>query len=100
PSRRGQLVCTTPLGSNLAGASCDYAVVGGNDALNTGAFHINDGYGTGIPLVQILDGTSTTLMVGEKHLRPADLGDGTYDGCVYSATPAGLTFRQAGPSHL
>jgi prepilin-type N-terminal cleavage/methylation domain-containing protein len=100
PSRRGPQACATPLGSNLAGACSDYAVVGGNDALNTGAFHINDGYGVGIPLGQIIDGTSNTLLVGEKHLRPEDLGNGTYDGCVYSATPSGLTFRQAGPGHL
>ena len=99
PSRRQPQVCTAPLGSNLAGAGSDYAVVGGGDTLNSGAFHINDGYGVGIPLLQISDGTSNTLMAGEKHLAPADLGNGTYDGCVYSATPAGLTFRQAGPGH-
>ena len=84
------------MGNNLVGACSDYAVVGGDNTLNTGAFHINDAYGTGVRLLEITDGTSTTLMVGEKHLRPIDLGDGTYDGCIYSATPAGLSFRQAG----
>jgi prepilin-type N-terminal cleavage/methylation domain-containing protein/prepilin-type processing-associated H-X9-DG protein len=99
PSRRPPQVCMAPLGSNLVGACADYAVVGGDNTLNTGAFHINDRYGTGVRLLDILDGTSTTLLVGEKHLRPADLGFGTYDGCIYSATPAGLTFRQAGSAH-
>jgi prepilin-type N-terminal cleavage/methylation domain-containing protein/prepilin-type processing-associated H-X9-DG protein len=101
PSRRSPQVCTAPMGSNLGGAGADYAVVGGDDNnhYNTGAFHINDLYGTGVRLTQIADGTSSTLLAGEKHLRPVDLGEGTYDGCIYSATPAGTTFRQAGIGH-
>jgi prepilin-type N-terminal cleavage/methylation domain-containing protein len=99
PSRRNPQVCLAPLGSNLAGSSSDYAVVGGDNVLNTGAFHINDLYGTGFKLLDILDGTSNTFLIGEKHLRVGDLGQGTYDGCIYSATPAGTTFRQAGSAH-
>jgi prepilin-type N-terminal cleavage/methylation domain-containing protein/prepilin-type processing-associated H-X9-DG protein len=99
PSRRNPQVCQAPLGSNLVGACSDYAVVGGDNALNTGAFHINDGYGVGIKITDVTDGSSNTLLIGEKHLRPTDLGQGTYDGCVYSATPSGLTFRQAGSLH-
>jgi prepilin-type N-terminal cleavage/methylation domain-containing protein/prepilin-type processing-associated H-X9-DG protein len=99
PSRRAPQVCLAPMGSNLGGACSDYAVVGGDDTLNDGAFHINDLYGTGIKLTDIRDGTSNTLMVGEKHLTPADLGQGTFDGCIYSATPSGLSFRQAGPKN-
>jgi prepilin-type N-terminal cleavage/methylation domain-containing protein len=99
PARRSPQVCTTPLGSNLAGACADYSVVGGDNSLNTGAFHINDLYGTGINLLSIQDGTSNTLLIGEKHLRQVDLGNGSYDGCIYSATPSGLSFRQAGSAH-
>jgi prepilin-type N-terminal cleavage/methylation domain-containing protein/prepilin-type processing-associated H-X9-DG protein len=99
PGRRRPQVCMAPMGSNLGGACSDYAVVGGDNTLNTGAFHINDAYGTGVRILEIIDGTSTTLMVGDKHLRPIDIGDGTYDGCIYSATPSGLSFRQAGSNH-
>jgi prepilin-type processing-associated H-X9-DG protein len=99
PARRRPQVCLAPLGSNLAGSCADYAVVGGSDTLNTGAFYVNTQYGYGLRLTDITDGTSTTLLIGEKHLRVIDLGNGTYDGCVYSATPAGTTFRQAGPAH-
>jgi prepilin-type N-terminal cleavage/methylation domain-containing protein/prepilin-type processing-associated H-X9-DG protein len=99
PSRRSAQVCQAPLGSNLVGACSDYAVVGGDNTLNTGAFHINDGYGRGIGLLAITDGTSNTLMIGDKHLGVADVGQGKYDGCIYSATPSGLTFRQAGSAH-
>jgi prepilin-type processing-associated H-X9-DG protein len=97
PSRPGPRVCTTPLAGDLAGASSDYVVVGGADGLNVGAFHINDKYGTGIGLLEITDGTSSTLMVGEKHLRLTDVGTGAYDGCIYSAAPGGMAYRQAGP---
>jgi prepilin-type N-terminal cleavage/methylation domain-containing protein/prepilin-type processing-associated H-X9-DG protein len=99
PSRGAPRVCTAPLGSNLGGACSDYAVVGGDDRLNTGAFHINDLYGTGVRWADITDGTSNTLLIGEKHLTQVDLGNGTFDGCIYSATPAGTTFRQAGAAH-
>jgi prepilin-type N-terminal cleavage/methylation domain-containing protein/prepilin-type processing-associated H-X9-DG protein len=100
PARREPQVCLAPMGANLTGSACDYAVVGGDNTLNTGAFHINENYGTGIKLELILDGTSNTLMIGEKHLTKADVGQGTFDGCVYSATPSGLSFRQAGSMHL
>jgi prepilin-type N-terminal cleavage/methylation domain-containing protein/prepilin-type processing-associated H-X9-DG protein len=99
PARRAPQVCTAPMGSNLVGACSDYAVVGGDNNLNDGAFHINDFYGTGVRLLEITDGTSNTLMVGEKYLGVADIGNGTYDGCIYSATPSGLSFRQAGSAH-
>ena len=101
PSRRDPQTCTKPFQSNLTGSSCDYAVCGGDDTplpnKNTGAFYINGPYGTGIKLTSITDGTSSTLLMGEKHLRPIDLGDGAVDGCIYSATPSGLSFRLAGP---
>jgi prepilin-type N-terminal cleavage/methylation domain-containing protein/prepilin-type processing-associated H-X9-DG protein len=99
PSRRDPQVCTTPMGSNLTGSSCDYAVCGGDNTLNTGAFYINGPYATGIKLTHITDGTSSTLLMGEKYLGAGDLGNGTVDGCIYSATPAGLSFRQGGSLH-
>jgi prepilin-type N-terminal cleavage/methylation domain-containing protein/prepilin-type processing-associated H-X9-DG protein len=99
PSRREPQVCMTPFQANLTGSSCDYAACTGDNDLNTGAFYVNTIYGTGIKLTSITDGTSSTLLMGEKHLRPIDLGDGSVDGCIYSATPSGLSFRQGGSNH-
>jgi prepilin-type N-terminal cleavage/methylation domain-containing protein/prepilin-type processing-associated H-X9-DG protein len=99
PARRSPQVCLAPMGSNLTGSCGDYSAVGGDNNFNTGAFHINDLYGTGVKILDIQDGTSNTLLIGEKHLTPADLGNGVYDGCIYSATPAGLSFRLAGSAH-
>jgi prepilin-type N-terminal cleavage/methylation domain-containing protein/prepilin-type processing-associated H-X9-DG protein len=95
PARRSPQVSGAN-GSNLIGSCTDYAAIGGDNALNTGAYHINDGYGIGIPLMGITDGTSNTLLLGETQLRQVDLQVGSIDGCVYSATPAGMSFRQAG----
>jgi prepilin-type processing-associated H-X9-DG protein len=100
PSRRSPQLCTVPSGANLTGCAADYAVVGGNNSLNTGPFHINDLYGTGIAIPEITDGTSNTLLMGDKQLTPSDLGNGVNDGCVYSATPAGISFRQGGSNYL
>jgi prepilin-type N-terminal cleavage/methylation domain-containing protein len=59
PARRSPQLCTTPVpASNLVGSAGDYAVVGGDNSLNDGAFHINDRYGAGIPFMQITDGTA------------------------------------------
>ena len=99
PARRSPQVCTATFMNAPPGACSDYAVVGGDNTLNTGAFHINDLYGAGIKLTEITDGTSSTLMVGEKHLAPLDLQSGQFDGYVYSANPSGLSFRQAGSAH-
>jgi prepilin-type N-terminal cleavage/methylation domain-containing protein/prepilin-type processing-associated H-X9-DG protein len=100
PTRNGPRLCTTPMGSNLTGCASDYAVVGGNNSLNVGPFHINDGYGIGIAIAEITDGTSNTLFIGEKQLTAADLGNGVNDGCIFSATPSGETFRQGGTNFL
>jgi prepilin-type N-terminal cleavage/methylation domain-containing protein len=104
PARRSPQICTMPYQSNLTGSCSDYAVIGGtdNNNLNNGAFYVNSAngaYGTGIKLTAITDGTSSTLMVGEKHLKLDELQDGLLDGCIYSATPSGLSFRLAGPAH-
>jgi prepilin-type N-terminal cleavage/methylation domain-containing protein/prepilin-type processing-associated H-X9-DG protein len=96
PSRGGPRLCTTPSGANLTGSCNDYAAIGGDNNLNDGAFHINDFYGTGVRLTSIIDGTSNTFLIGEKHLRTMDIGVGAVDGCPYSASPSGLSFRQAG----
>src|SRR5262249_7518993 len=99
-------VCTTPASGFLAGASADYAAVE-DDSLNKSAFYVNTGtttdptpgYGVGIALMAITDGTSNTLLMGEKHLTDPDIGTSAVDGCISSARASGADFRQAGPKH-
>jgi prepilin-type processing-associated H-X9-DG protein len=94
-----------PLSGDIAGACGDYGVVIGDDTFNDSAFYVNNvqnggNYGTGLPLQAITDGTSNTLLIGEKHLTPTDLGQGANDGCIYSSAPVSQLGRQAGPRFL
>jgi prepilin-type processing-associated H-X9-DG protein len=53
-----------------------------------------------VNIAAVLDGTSNTLMVGEKHIRsPQDFSRGPWDNSVYNGDPSmpGATYcRQAG----
>jgi prepilin-type processing-associated H-X9-DG protein len=80
----------------MAGSVGDYGVIMGDDNFNTGAFHVNDLYGVGYRLTDITDGDSSTLMIGEKHVRPLEFGmPASSDLCIYTED-AWSVGRQAG----
>jgi prepilin-type N-terminal cleavage/methylation domain-containing protein len=113
PSRRTATTISVnggPVYGNVQGACGDYGAIFGDDNLNTGAFWVNGTYATGIRLLQIRDGTSNTMLLGEKHIRFADVGQlpgilnpaqpaVTSDWCIYSAKDPGSVGRQAGPRY-
>src|SRR5262249_23617074 len=80
------------------GAVGDFGVVLGDNAFNTGPFHVNDTYGAGYRLTDIKDGDSNTLMIGEKHV-PLGLFGTTGDLCIYTED-AWSVGRQAGSNFL
>jgi prepilin-type N-terminal cleavage/methylation domain-containing protein len=66
-----------------------------------GAFRLGMGF-KGVRLVDITDGPSNTLLIGEKHVPPTKFGQGSYDCSIYDGDqilccgrPAGGTYRLA-----
>ncbi len=73
---------------------------------NNGVFRLDNNWSNtssptyvgGIKIAQITDGTSNTLLIGEKHVQQTRMGDfGAGDGCAYNGDK-GTAFRGAGPS--
>jgi hypothetical protein len=98
----------------VQGITSDYGVSFGTSAdnsCNDGAFWFNDPNYTGVGLRfnQILDGMSSTLLAGEKHVRPQSIRknqldlfnpadpDILSDFCIYAGKPAATPGRLAGP---
>ena len=102
--------------NNRPGALADYAAVEGNGrqadlptsngAMVTATNYVFTGSGSGRRLVQwtsvtrmasITDGTSNTLLIGEKHVPITQFGRGPWDSSVFNSDPTtGPVYRQLG----
>jgi prepilin-type N-terminal cleavage/methylation domain-containing protein len=116
PSRRGggQLTPIDPGNLTVTGQPNDYAASTGdtNVVPTTGVFKFDNGSFTqlkekGNRISAITDGTSNTIMIGEKHIRqsnpdgltpPGTLYDPNVDIIAYSAGIQASLHRRGGPS--
>jgi prepilin-type N-terminal cleavage/methylation domain-containing protein/prepilin-type processing-associated H-X9-DG protein len=110
PSRQPRVVREQDGNSVTEGIASDYGVNYGSGTStaenNNGAFEFSCGNcGIGKGILELTDGTSNTLLVGEKHVTPTGLGkfDATtgaeHDFNIYDAQPgkwAYVTGRKAG----
>jgi prepilin-type N-terminal cleavage/methylation domain-containing protein len=111
PSRPGNRVVREQDGNSVTeGTAADYGVNFGSGTSSAendnGAFNFSCGpCGEGQTLLALTDGTSNTLLVGEKHVTPAGLGKfdaatgAEMDFSIYSSQPgkwAYVTGRKAG----
>src|SRR5262249_39803770 len=51
-----------------------------------------------VRMAAILDGTSNTLMIGEKHIQLGTLNNPITDGFIYSGSEQQTYYRVAGPN--
>jgi prepilin-type N-terminal cleavage/methylation domain-containing protein/prepilin-type processing-associated H-X9-DG protein len=106
PARRGlPVLCnlnnnTTP--PIIKGMGSDYVVCSGDSTAvpSTGIFVLvnSNHLDSGITLVRISDGSSNTIMIGEKHVQLGLFGEHIHDGLVYSAGENQTYHRRAGAS--
>jgi prepilin-type N-terminal cleavage/methylation domain-containing protein len=103
PSRRGaKTLSPIQAGSTVTGIPSDYAACSGdtNAIPSTGIFQlVNSGHlDSGLAFKDIVDGTSNTLMIGEKHIQLGMLNDPITDGMIYSGGEQQTFYRRAGAS--
>jgi prepilin-type N-terminal cleavage/methylation domain-containing protein len=112
PSRTPRVVRSQDGSAVTEGIASDYGVNYGSGTSaaenDGGAFNFSCGpCGTGQTLLALSDGTSNTLLIGEKHVTQAGLGQfnattgSDHDFSIYSSQPskwAYATGRKAGPA--
>ena len=103
PYRRGApSLSPVTTGSTVTGMPSDYAACTGDTstAPTTGVFQLVNSNHTaaGLRIADITDGTSNTLMIGEKHVQRGLLNDPIQDGMIYSGSEQQTYHRRAGAS--
>jgi prepilin-type N-terminal cleavage/methylation domain-containing protein/prepilin-type processing-associated H-X9-DG protein len=84
----------------IPGALGDYACCLGSDAsLPLGAFRLDNPNDRGVAMLQIKDGTSNTILFGEKQIPRADYGQGGWDCSLYDGDSPQCSGRIGGPSN-
>ena len=104
PVRRNQALQSTLNGpGTVKGMGGDYAVCAGDTSSvptegTTGMFKmLNANHLTsGVRLIEVVDGTSNTLMIGEKHIKMTEIGNAVSDRVIYSAGETQTYRRIAG----
>src|SRR5262245_21225918 len=90
-------------GSTVTGQPSDYAACVGDTGTvpTTGIFTmVNSNHMTAqTKMGDISDGTSNTLMIGEKHIQLGLLNDSVQDGLIYSGGESQTYSRRAGASN-
>ncbi len=105
PSRRGTpSLSPITTGSTVLGMPSDYAACTGNvsAAPTNGVFRlVNSNHMREMTkMAEILDGTSNTIMIGEKHIQLGRINDPIQDGVIMSGSEQQTYFRRGGSSWL
>jgi type II secretory pathway pseudopilin PulG len=101
PSRRGApSLSPITTGSTVTGMPSDYAACTGSVSTvpTNGSFTlVNSGHMTTfVKIGDMIDGTSNTIMIGEKHIQLGKINDPIQDGMILSASEQQTYYRRAG----
>ncbi len=84
----------------IPGALGDYACsMGTSPFASAGAFRLNNPFDKGVRLSKITDGTSNTILIGEKHVPLGYWGQGGWDCSIYDGDSPGCSGRAGGPGY-
>lgn len=101
PSRRGApSLSPITTGSTVTGFPSDYVVCTGNTStVPTNGFFmlVNSNHMNAVTRMgDIIDGTSNTVMIGEKHIQLGKLNDPIQDGVILSGSEQQTYYRRTG----
>jgi prepilin-type N-terminal cleavage/methylation domain-containing protein len=103
PSRRGPpSLSPITTGSTVTGMPSDYAACTGNSSTvpTNGVFQlVNSSHMTSLMgMKDMTDGTSNTVLIGEKHIQLGNLNHAIRDGMIYSGSEQQTYYRRMGAS--
>ena len=104
PTRRGSpSLSPITTGSTVTGMPSDYAACSGENGTvpTSGVFQIvnSNHMLTNVKITDITDGTTNTVMVGEKHIQLDKINDPIQDGMIFSGSENQTYHRRAGASN-
>jgi prepilin-type N-terminal cleavage/methylation domain-containing protein/prepilin-type processing-associated H-X9-DG protein len=100
--RRPPSLSPITTGSTVTGMPSDYAVCSGDTSAipTTGVFQLvnSDHMNSVLRFADVIDGTSNTFAIGEKHIQLGKLNDPIQDGMIFSGSEQQTYYRRAGAS--
>jgi prepilin-type N-terminal cleavage/methylation domain-containing protein len=83
----------------IPGGLGDYACNMGPDSFSAaGPFRLNNPFDKGVRIAEITDGTSNTILFGEKHIPKGYWGQGGWDCSIFDGDSPSCSGRAGGPS--
>jgi prepilin-type N-terminal cleavage/methylation domain-containing protein len=103
-NKQGQIINVDDDGDGhmeqIPGGLGDYACnFGADPSYAGGPFRLDNPFDKGVRIAAIIDGTSNTILFGEKHVPRGYFGQGGWDCSIYDGDSPGCSSRVGGPGY-